>query len=87
MLGGNHLDTYGDMIKENDRFSLFFNQNKISYFSILEEPAINEAKYLEKISNGKFNDWIGKDVMQARSIFCQVKKCKEQLFFRLAKEK
>ena len=87
MLGGNHLDTYGDMIKENDRFSLFFNQNKISYFSILEEPAINEAKYLEKISNGKFNDWIGKDVMQARSTFCQVKKCKEQLFFRLAKEK
>ena len=89
VVGIRHIDTYGDSIKENDRFSIFFNRNKISYFSFLQMPPTSEKEELLEKSKAKFYDLIDKarNVEPYRKKFCEFYNCKDDLFFRLAKER
>ena len=93
LVGGVHVDTHGDGIKENDRFSLFFNQNKISYFSIMQNLLVGIGDIYENIvadavySNFSYIILPDHPIEFNRKEFCKVYNIDEQLFFRLAKEK
>jgi len=93
IVGASHVDTYGDKVKENDRFSQFFNQNKISYFSILEVSESEKEARKFAAATTRFEDIVKTDyssvysITLVRKVFCKVYNIDEQLFFRLAKEK
>lgn len=90
LVGASHVDTYNDRVKENDRFSLFFNQNKISYFSILEVDVATlvekEKKSYESFLKSIKFDRFTETYDFFRRNFCILNNCDERLFFKLAEE-